>query len=107
MQNYIIIRKTYSEITPESAEYGDFSDMGFITEREEVSFRELVELMESHTHPSCSPNDGSIDVSYSNGFYINDYSTGTEREESIHYHEDNNPQVARYWKLAAKVNGLI
>ncbi len=66
MNNYIIISKTFSETTPESAEDGDFSDMGFITEHEEVTFSEL----------------------------------GTSREECIHFHTDNTPNAAKYWKYA-------
>ena len=41
MNNFIIISRTYSETTPESAENGEFSDHGFITEKQEVSFYEL------------------------------------------------------------------
>jgi hypothetical protein len=105
MQNYIIISRTFAEITPESAEDGEFSETGFITEREEVSFSELVKLMKEHYQPSSSPNDGGTGVWYSTGFQTEDYSTGTESEECIHYHKDNAPNVAKYWKWAAKFAG--
>jgi len=107
MQNNIIISRTYAEVTPESSEHGDFSDHGFITEYEVISFRELVSLMRVHQRPSQSPNDGNTNVWYSSGFGIEDYQTLTEREESIHYHKDNAPNVAKYWKLAAKYAGII
>ena len=107
MQNVIFINRTYSEWTPETAEDGEFSDNGFIAEKEEVTFRELVELMEAHDHPSQSPNDGSTDVWYSTEAYIDDYGTGTERQESIHFHKDNHPHVARYWTWAARAAGRI
>lgn len=102
MNNYILISKTFVEWTTESAEEGDFSNSDFITEREEVSFSELVKLMEEHQHPSRS---GSVkyygpDVWYSTGSYCSDYRTGTDREESIHYHHDNTPNAAKYWKYA-------
>lgn len=107
MNNFILISRTYAEVTPESAENSDFSETGFISEKEEVSFSQLVDLMREHCQPSCSPNDGSPQTWYSSGFYTSDYSTGTEREESIHFHRDNTPNAAKYWKLAAKLAGLL
>lgn len=106
MNNFIIISRTYAETTPESAEIGDFSDTGFIDDRAEVTFSELVTLMKEHYQASSSPNDGSTNVWYSTGFYTSNYRTSTEREESIHYHHENTPNAAKYWKLAAKAAGL-
>lgn len=107
MQNYILINRTYTEITPESAEDGEFNDNGLIAEREAVTFSELVRLMQAHNQASKHPNNGSTDIWYSTGYYIEDYSTMTETEESIHYHPDNMPNVAKYWKWAAKYAGVI
>jgi hypothetical protein len=39
--------------------------------------------------------------------YTSDYSDGTNRQESIHYHEDNTENIPKYWKMAAKMAGLI
>lgn len=102
MNNFILISRTYAETTPESVEIGDFSDHGFISEREEVTFTELVELMKIHMHPSSSPNNGSVNVWYSTGFSTSNFRTGTEREESLHFHHENAPNAAKYWKLARK-----
>ncbi len=107
MQNYILISRTYTEITPESAENGDFSDNGFISENEAVTFSELIQLMKRHPHASEYPNYGSTHVWYSTGYEVEDYGTGTERQESIHYHPHNTPNVAKYWKCAAKMAGHI
>lgn len=107
MNNYILISKTFAEISPESAQDGDFSKTGFISTKEKVSFSELVRLLREFPHPSCSPNDGSIHTWYSSGFYTSDYSKGIEREECIHYHRQNTPNAEKYWKLAAKFAGLI
>lgn len=107
MNNFIIISKTFSETTPESAEQGDFSDQGVLSEKENVSFSELVKLMKEHNQPSCSPNDGAIHTWYSTGFYTKDYRTGSDREECIHFHKDNTPNADKYWKLAARFAGLI
>lgn len=107
MQNYILIGRTFSEITPESAKNADFSDYGFISENEAVTFTELVELMKRHPQASEWPNNGSPDVWYSTGYQVEDYGTGTEREECLHFHPDNTPNVDKYWKLAAKIAGHI
>jgi hypothetical protein len=107
MNNFIIISRTYSETTPESAENGEFSDHGFITEKQEVSFYELMLLMEKHFIPSCSPNNGGTDVSYSTEDEIEDYSDGTRRIETIHFHQDNTPNAPKYWRLAALMCGHI
>lgn len=105
MQNYIIISRTFAETTPESIEDGDYSETGFISEHEEVSFRELVKLMKQHHHPSKFPNDGGTGVWYSTEFETEDYATGTERQESIHFDPENAENVAKYWKWAAKFAG--
>lgn len=107
MQNYILISRTFTEITPESAENAEFSDSGYISQKEAVTFSELVRLMQAHNNASTYPNNGSTDIWYSTGYYIDDYTTGTETEESMHFHPDNTPNVAKYWKWAAKCAGII
>jgi hypothetical protein len=100
MNNYILINRTYAETTPESVEVGDFSDKGFIEEKQKVTFTELVDLMMEHTNPSQSPHDGNTNVWYStNGF---SFGNSIDREESIHYHHDNTPNAAKYWRLARR-----
>jgi len=100
MNNYIIINRTYCEITPESCENSDFSDTGFIEENQQVTFRELVDLMISHTISSRMPKSYNIKEWYSTDFFTEDYSTGTQREESVHFAEGNTPNAAKYWKYA-------
>jgi len=106
MNNYILISKTFAEITPESCEDGDFSNTGFISECEQVSFSELVDILKENKNPSSSPNNGDINVWYSSGYYTKCYRTATDRETSIHYHEKNTPNCEKYWKLAAKFAGI-
>jgi hypothetical protein len=105
MNNYIIISRTYAETTPESAEIGDFSDTGFITEREQVTFKKLVELMKQHSYCSSSGTNytPTITDSFGTQWYTANYRTGTDREERIHYHHENTPNCAKYWTLAAKL----
>ena len=103
MNNFILISRTFSETTPESVEDGDFSDSGFISEREEVTFRELVEIMEKHRQPSTSGGEIDTNVWFSTGFEVIDYGSGTEQEECIHFHRDNTPNAEKYWSLAWKI----
>jgi hypothetical protein len=107
MNNYIIISRTFVEVTPDSTEEGEFSDHGFDSEREEVTFSELVALMSEHPHPSQSPNEGGTNVWFSNEMYTSDYGNGTERQESIHFHKDNTPNAAKYWRWAAKAAKVL
>jgi hypothetical protein len=107
MNNYILISKTFTEVTPESAVDGDFSDMGYITEKEAVTFRELVQLMKEHPEPSQSPTDGNTRTWFTCYPYTSDYSTAAERQESIHYHQDNTPNIPKYWKLAYKIANQV
>lgn len=107
MNNYILINRTFAEITPESSEIGDFSDNGLICENEPVTFRELCDLMKNHYQASQCPNYGGVDVWLSTGFFTADYSTGTEREECIHFSRDNSDNAAKYWRLAMKFAGII
>lgn len=103
MNNYILINRTFCEVTPESAEQGDFSEHGFIEEGQEVSFSELVSLMREHNDPSNSPTDGDINTWFSTYPFTSDYQTGTERTESIHFSKDNTDNAAKYWVLARKI----
>lgn len=103
MNNYILINRTFAEATPESSENGEFSNTGFISEGEQVTFRELVKLMKEHIHPSQSPHDGNIHVWFSTSSYTSDYSKGISREESIHFHHENTANAGKYWKLASKI----
>jgi hypothetical protein len=100
MNNFILINKTFAEVTPESSEHGDFSDSGFISQDEQVDFRELVQLMKEHLDPSSSPDPMNTNTWYSSGYYTENYKTGTDRETSIHFSRNNTPNAAKYWKWA-------
>lgn len=102
----ILIHRAFSEITPESAEHGDHSATGLIAENEHCTFRELVHYLREHPQCSCSPCRGDTCEWFSTGPYTSDYSTGTEREETIHYSRDNPPRMAKYWRKAAIAAGI-
>ncbi|WCD44232.1 hypothetical protein Lumi_093 [Xylophilus phage Lumi] len=105
----LTLSKTFSETTPESAENGDTSATGFVWEDVQHTFRECVELLREHRYASCSPlpSHQVTDFTwFSSGWNVEDYSTCTERETSIHYSRSNPPRNLKYWRLAAKAAGL-
>lgn len=109
MNNYILINRTYSQVTPESAECGEFFDTGFNAQNEQVSFSELVAMINKtrgeFPYPSQSPNNGGTEVWYSSGFNVIDYGDGTEEEDCIHFSSDNTINAAKYWRWAAIAAG--
>ena len=78
---------------------GDYADAGFISTREEISFRDLVEKMRAFPHASSSgPVNRQIWFS-SHGEM--DYRTGETETRSIHFHRENSPRLEKYWRKAA------
>lgn len=99
----ILIHKTFCEVTPESAEIGDFSDSGFVWKNEPMTFKELVDLLENYKNASCFPIDTSIYTWFSNDFQIKWFNDCTlERQESVHYSKDNPSKNVKYWVKAIK-----
>lgn len=81
--NNLNVGISYSEITPESASRGDFSETGWDTEpSNDWSIEDIVQAVKSQGFEYMQNNGTSLDI-YS-GFYIADYKTGTERETCIH-----------------------
>ena len=98
----ILITKTYTECTPESAEDGDYSDQGVIQEDESYTFGELVRALREHRECSEYPVSDSTFTWFSSGFDMVDYQTGTERETAIHYSRANPPRNAKHWAKAIR-----
>jgi hypothetical protein len=71
---------------------------------EEVTFRELVDLMREHIHASCSPARGEVFEWLSTETYQDPY-TGEFTECSLHYARDNPPRAAKYWRAAMRAAG--
>ena len=87
LKNYNEVFKvsvTYSEITPESAKECDFSDTGFESEDVNYTLKELIALFERKWFNEASCSELSYGCWFSTEFQIIDYSTATERSESIH-----------------------
>jgi len=96
----IKVIKTYSVVTPESAENGDYSETGFMDgyhktderpEPEELSFRELVDELRRYAFASSSKPYG--EHTWVSTELSTDYYTGEEEEESLHFAEGN----PKYW----------
>jgi hypothetical protein len=102
----ITISKTYEIVTPESAESGDVQDSGFITEAENITFRELVSLMQEFPCPSCSPASGDV-YEWLSSYPETDFRTGEEETQSLHYSRENAPCKAKYWRKAMIAAGII
>jgi uncharacterized GH25 family protein len=94
----ILVSRCFSEVTPESAENGDTSDYGFVDEREAMTFSELVRAIRD----GGFYQDGSTGW-LSTGYYTEDYRTGTEREETLHFHRDNPKHLDKWFWLAARM----
>ena len=99
---------TYNEITPESAEYGDFSDTGFSEEDSKCDFRELVDMLENIF---CCSNSSPVSacslefVWFSTEYSIECYASLTERQESLHIAKDAVSQ--RAYRRALKYLKII
>ena len=95
------VSKTYSEITPESVDHGDFDDTGFVWADVEYTFRELVEELSSG---EWCEDLGSTDW-FSNGWDIIDYRELREREECLHIKRPTS-RHERYYQLALRLAGV-
>lgn len=102
----ILLSKTFSEVTPESAENGETSDSGFVWENSPHTFRELIYLLREHATSSSTNKQKTVHDWFSTDWSIEDYSTVTERQESIHFSHTNTSRAEKYWiKAIAYVFG--
>ena len=104
----ILVTKTFSVVTPESAEDGESAEIGIDFENEQFTFRELVATMKVHYQPSCCPVTGNspANVWFSSAADV-DYVDGSETVTSIHFSMNNKPRSEKYWLKAAKAAGII
>lgn len=87
---------TYETVTPESAEYGDVDDSGFLLE--ESSFRDAITYLEpgSHIEADCSPVNGGVRwfTAYGERNYL------ARETENISLHLPKNLTVATRLRIA-------
>lgn len=98
-----MIRVMFVETTypaPTSDDEADYCPDGDSHVRdEEISFGELVCRMYEYTHTSCSPARGTTNE-WVSAETEQDYRTGDFIERSMHYHHENHPRYAKYWRIA-------
>jgi hypothetical protein len=103
----ILIDKTFEIVTYESAEEGEAEDSGFSAVNEQVTFRELVDMLRwEYIHPSSSPVQKST-YDWFTSEATQDYCTGEYKSESIHFSNDNQQRKAKYWIKAMACAGYI
>lgn len=73
---------TYSEITPESAVEGDFSDTGYEEYGYFCSLKDVLDVLKEYSIEHIQRHGNELTV-YGE-FQIIDYKTGTERQNGIH-----------------------
>ena len=87
---------TYQTVTPESAEYGEFDEGGFIVEDiEPDDIQDIISLINNYRCFDWSASNSSGWLSSDSE--VIDYSTMEEIMYSLHA---NNPRSARYLKIA-------
>lgn len=116
----MLISKTYKKYTPDpdadfEAMFEDIYDEedGFIFKSEPYTFREVVELMQTHNVPSSSRTYTS-DQYYN--IWLSDYGAYSDTVESIeqgvmgltaiHFCNSNPERSRKYWFKAMKAAGL-
>lgn len=95
----ILISRTFEIVTYQSAQHGDAEERGFLAENEEVTFRELVDLMRGH--PEASSSGPVTSRGWFSSYPQQNMQTGAEETTAIHFSRDNSPRLAKYWSKAA------
>jgi hypothetical protein len=95
----ILVSRCFSEVTPESAEHGDTSDNGFVYESQEMEVQELAREIRlgGFYREGCTEW-------LSTGYHTSDYSTGTEREETLHFCRENHPRLWKHFERIAAIS---
>jgi hypothetical protein len=105
----MMIRVSFVETTypAPSDDEDDYCPDGDSHVREDtLSFGELVCRMYQYHTPSCSPAIGAT-YEWLCAETEQDYRTGDYTHRSMHYHHENHPRYAKYWRIAMRVAGLI
>lgn len=82
-RHFFTVGQTYSEITPESASRGDFSDTGW--EREKTNDWTIEDIIRALRDQGCeeiSPHGSSVSIY--GGYSTECYRTGTEKQLCLH-----------------------
>ena len=77
-----LVSETYQQITPESCDQVDFSDIGYNFKDHEYTLRELIDYIKRSGYHLRSKNDFTPWLS--TNFYCICYKTATEESISLH-----------------------
>lgn len=80
---------------------GEAADSGFVTEHEELTFRELVRKMRDY--PEASDSGPVHSRTWFTSYADMDWRTGESESRAIHFHRDNAPRLEKYWRKAAAI----
>ena len=92
--------RCFADVTPESAEHGDYEQTGILNEWD-LTFRDLVEELSSHRHWQLAEGADW----FTSGIFTVCYRTGRDREETLHVRRPS-PRHDRYYQLALKIAGV-
>lgn len=106
------VSRFFAELTPASRDDGEYSNTGSIYDDQIMSFKELISELRDFTELSQSTIRGAANCDISNwactDLYIDDYTTGTERQETLHITDCNGaPLTSRQLYKIYKTAGLI
>lgn len=99
------VSRTYTEVTPESRDFGDFSNNGFVYENESFTLKELLSELKSFTGLSCSRSCIDSGTWAETEYSTVCYKTMTERQENLHIklvggNQPTKNQLIRIFKIA-------
>ena len=83
MKKLFLVGQTYSEVTPESAEHGDFSDSGWEQEKSnDWTLRDILRAVRDQGAESIQAHNDSLTIY---GWFSTEcYQTGTEKQLCLH-----------------------
>lgn len=95
------ISLTYTTITPESAEHGDFEESGFIIESVTCTLKEISGLVRNYGINSRGQND--LTTWWESDYYMEDYETCSEKCIGLHIRYKDMPLTPNQFRRLNKV----
>lgn len=95
------ISLTYTTVTPESSEHGDFEESGFILESATYTLKEISDLVQNYGIISRGQND--LTTWWESDYQIENYKTCSERCIGLHIRYKNMPLTPNQFRRLNKV----
>ena len=98
----LLVSVTYEVVTPESAEDGDAAESGFLYQDDALTFRQVIDLLREHPHPSQSgpdygPRSWATSEPVPDGCNMTE---GAIYSQSVHFAHANPARKGKYWAKA-------